>query len=252
MDTGQYARMAARSVTEGVIGNLQGDRLYAPTPRCRLLMPPEHAPRIVCHASLVSAAERAARLGQQPLTLWLTGLSGAGKSTLARALERELHDRGHSCSVLDGDELRRGLNRDLGFTPAERSENIRRIAEVARLMNDAGLIVITAFISPYRTDRAAASGIIGGTRFREVHASTPLAVCEARDPKGFYRQARRGALAAFTGVSAPYEAPQAPALMLDTAQLSLPEAVARLLRLVGRTSDGASGESGSRQQPKPA
>ncbi|MEF8732009.1 MAG: adenylyl-sulfate kinase [Candidatus Accumulibacter meliphilus] len=197
-------------------------------------MPPTPAPRIIWHTGQVSSADRAVLLGQVPRTLWLTGLSAAGKSTLAFTLERELHDRGRACTVLDGDNVRHGLNRNLGFSPADRSENIRRIAEVARLMNDAGLIVITAFISPWRADRAAARAIIGAARFLEVHVSTPLAVCEARDPKGFYGQARRGELPAFTGVSSPYEPPEQAALTLDTAQLALAEAVEQLARLLSR------------------
>jgi len=189
-----------------------------------LVWPPGH----VCRA------ERAERLGQVPLTLWLTGLSAAGKSTLAFALERALHERGRACYVLDGDNVRHGLNRNLGFSPADRSENIRRIAEVAKLMNDAGLIVITAFISPWRADRAAARQIIGAASFLEVHVSTPLAVCEARDPKGFYGQARRGELADFTGVSSPYEAPEQADLSIDTTQRSLADAVDQLLQLLAQ------------------
>ena len=190
-------------------------------------------------AGHVSSTERAARLGQTPFTFWLTGLSAAGKSTLAFAIERALHNRGRACYVLDGDNMRNGLNRNLGFSPADRRENIRRIAEVARLMNDAGLIVITALISPGRADRATARQIIGEASFVEVHVSTSLAVCEARDPKGFYRQARRGELAEFTGVSAPYEAPEHADLTIDTAQLSLADAVAQLTRLLARPTTAA-------------
>jgi adenylylsulfate kinase len=173
-------------------------------------------------------------LGQRALTIWLTGLSAAGKSTLAFALERELHEGGRACYVLDGDNVRHGLNSDLRFSPADRCENIRRIAEVARLMNDAGLIVITAFISPWRADRAAARAIIGEARFLEVHVATSLAVCEARDPKGMYARARRGELAEFTGISSPYEAPLAADLTLDMGQLTLAEAVGQLVGRIGR------------------
>jgi len=161
-------------------------------------------------------------------------LSAAGKSTLAFALERELHERGRACYVLDGDNVRHGLNSNLGFSPPDRRENIRRIAEVARLMNDAGLMVISAFISPWRADRHAARAIIGAESFLEVHVGTPLAVCEARDPKGMYARARRGELAEFTGVSSPYEAPLAADLTLDLGKLSLPEAVAQLVGRIGR------------------
>ncbi|MFC5475433.1 adenylyl-sulfate kinase [Paraherbaspirillum soli] len=190
------------------------------------------APLIAWHGGQVSAAQRRALLDQIPLTLWLTGLSASGKSTLAFALERELIAQGRACYVLDGDNVRHGLNRDLGFSAADRAENIRRIAEVARLMNDAGLIVITAFISPYRNDRAMAREIIGQANVREVYLNTPLAVCEARDPKGLYRQARAGRVAQFTGISSPYEAPERPDLTLDTARHSLEDAVAQLLAVI--------------------
>lgn len=163
-------------------------------------------------------------------TVWLTGLSGAGKTTVALALVQALKAQGRAAALLDGDQLRHGLNRDLGFTPEDRHENIRRAAEVARLMNGAGLTVIAAFISPYRADRAMAAAIIGAAHFIEVHVSTPLAVCEARDPKGLYEKARAGHLAQFTGVSAPYEAPLAAALTLDTGALALEESVERLCR----------------------
>ena len=163
-------------------------------------------------------------------TVWLTGLSGAGKSSIADALAHRLKAQGRAVALLDGDQLRHGLNRDLGFTPQDRHENIRRTAEVARLMNAAGLLVIAAFISPYRADRAMAADIIGAAHFIEVHVSTPLAVCEARDPKGLYAQARAGRIAQFTGVSAPYEAPLAAALTLDTGTLALEDSVERLCR----------------------
>ena len=163
-------------------------------------------------------------------TVWLTGLSGAGKTSIALALAQTLKAQGQAVTVLDGDQLRHGLNRDLGFTPEDRHENIRRTAEVARLMNGAGLTVIAAFISPSRADRAMAADIIGAAHFIEVHVSTPLAVCEARDPKGLYEKARAGQIAQFTGVSAPYEAPLAAALTLDAGSLALDESVARICR----------------------
>jgi adenylylsulfate kinase len=168
-----------------------------------------------------------------PPTLWLTGLSGAGKTTLARTLTQALNDSNRRCVVLDGDALRSGLNRDLGFSPDDRSENIRRTAEVARLMNDAGLIVVAALISPLRVDRAHASLIIGTQRFLEVYVSTPLEVCETVDAKGLYRKARRGELAQFTGVSAPYEPPEAPRLAIDPMRTGLQPAVSKLLDLIG-------------------
>lgn len=168
-------------------------------------------------------------------TLWLTGLSGAGKTTLARTLAQALNDGGRRCAVLDGDALRCGLNRDLGFDPDERSENIRRTAEVARLMNDAGLVVVAALISPLRADRARAGAIVGSRRFMEIHVNTPQDVCEAADVKGLYRQARLGELAQFTGVSAPYEPPEAPRLAIDPLRMGLQPAVHQLLALIGET-----------------
>lgn len=185
---------------------------------------------IVRHAGLVGADDRARLLGQKALTIWMTGLSAAGKSTLAFALERRLLDDGRACYVLDGDNVRHGLNRDLGFSPDDRSENIRRIAEVARLMNDAGLIVITAFISPFRTDRALAREIIGPERFREVHVNTPIEICEQRDPKKLYQRARKGEVSEFTGISSPYEPPEHPDLALDTSSLSIEHALEKLVR----------------------
>lgn len=184
------------------------------------------------HPSFVTRAEREALLGQRTLTFWLTGLPAAGKSTLAHALEAHLVRHGRAAYVLDGDNVRHGLNRDLGFDEASRHENIRRVAHVCRLMNDAGLIVITAFISPLIADRALARDIIGAERFREIHVSTPLEICETRDPKGLYARARCGEVAQFTGVSAPYEAPVAPDLMLDTTRMSVEQAVQTMLRLI--------------------
>lgn len=186
----------------------------------------------VWHNGHVTSEERAVLLGQQAATFWFTGLSGAGKSTIAFLLERELVDRGRACYVLDGDNVRHGLNRDLGFTATDRSENIRRIAEVAKLMNEAGLIVMAAFISPYRSDREMAKEIIGADRFIEVHLATPIEVCEQRDVKGMYKKARAGLIADFTGISAPYEAPAAPSLELDTSKLSREEALAQLIGLL--------------------
>ena len=165
-------------------------------------------------------------------TLWLTGLSGAGKTTLAHAVAERLNQVGRRCVVLDGDALRSGLNRDLGFDPRDRAENIRRTAEVARLMNDAGLVVVAALISPLRADRAAARAIIGAQRFREIHVITPLAVCEAADVKGLYGRARRGELAQFTGVGAAYEAPEAPRLTIEPMRAGLEPAVQTLLALL--------------------
>lgn len=180
-------------------------------------------------ASPLAPEERARQWGLWPFTVWLTGLSGAGKSTLAHALDHTLLSHGVPCLLLDGDNLRLGLSQDLGFDAAARRENIRRAAELALLANDAGLPVVAALISPLRSDREAARAIIGAARFVEVHLDTPLAVCEQRDPKGLYRKARAGCLAEFTGISAPYEAPTAPALRLDTSQLDLCDALHALL-----------------------
>ncbi|WAB98749.1 adenylyl-sulfate kinase [Pseudomonas putida] len=163
--------------------------------------------------------------------IWLTGLSGAGKSSLANALALRLNQLGHPCYVLDGDALRHGLNADLGFSPADRHENNRRTAEVAALFADAGLICITALISPYRVDRAAARRACK-TGFHEVHVKADLATCEARDPKGLYRRARAGELKGFTGIDAPYEAPQHPELVVDTAGTTLQRAQDLLLGYV--------------------
>ena len=195
-------------------------------------MTQESNSNLVWHNGHISAQERQALLKQKPLTIWLTGLSAAGKSTLAFALERVLIEAGNPCYVLDGDNVRHGLNNNLGFSAEDRSENIRRIAEVAKLMNDAGLIVITAFISPFRADRAKARAIIGDGVFQEVYVSADLAACEVRDPKGLYKKARAGQVPEFTGISSPYEAPDAPALAIDTSQLSKTQALASLVSFV--------------------
>lgn len=176
--------------------------------------------------SLVSREAREAKLGHKACTVWCTGLSGAGKSTIARAVEHALFADGKMVYRLDGDNLRQGLNRDLGFTVKDRSENIRRAAEVARLFNEAGVTVICSFISPLERDRAAAREIIGAERFVELYVSAPLEVCESRDPHGLYRKARAGEIPEFTGVSAPYEPPKAAHLTIDTASRSVDEGVA--------------------------
>ena len=172
---------------------------------------------------------RWARMGQRPAIAWLTGLSGAGKSTIADAVDRGLTEAGRSTMVLDGDNLRQGLSRDLGFTAADRVENIRRAGEAARLMADAGLVVIAALISPFRAERAAARAIAGDIPFLEVFIDTPLAVCEARDPKGLYDRARAGKIPNFTGISAPYEAPDAPDLALQTRNQAVMESAQPLI-----------------------
>ncbi|MDD4891569.1 MAG: adenylyl-sulfate kinase [Phycisphaerae bacterium] len=180
----------------------------------------------------VSQAARRRLLGQRGCVLWLTGLSGSGKSTLATALEKRLIRQGRLAYVLDGDNIRHGLNADLGFKPADRVENLRRIGQVAALFADAGLIAITAFISPYRSTREAARSAAGPGRFLEVFCHAPLAVCEGRDTKGLYRRARAGELKDFTGIDAPYESPRSPDLLLDTANTSVAACVRRLEQLL--------------------
>lgn len=180
------------------------------------------------HAGRISQRYRQEQFGHCPSTVWLTGLSGAGKSTIAYELEMMLLAEGRPCFVLDGDNMRLRLNKDLGFSPEDRRENIRRAAEVACLMNEAGMIVITSFISPFREDRAMACSIIGEERFLEVHVSTSAEVCESRDPKGLYAKARSGQILEFTGVSSPYEPPHLPVLDIDTGKLSLEEAARAL------------------------
>lgn len=171
-------------------------------------------------------------LKQHSVMIWFTGLSGSGKSTIAIALERELHKRGLLCRILDGDNIRSGINNNLGFTEADRIENIRRIAEVSKLFVDTGVITIAAFISPSNDIREMAANIIGKDDFLEVYVSTPIEECERRDVKGLYAKARRGEIKNFTGISAPFEAPAHPALVLDTSALSLEESVDKLLELI--------------------
>ena len=181
---------------------------------------------------MATRSDKEQLLGQRGLMIWFTGLSGSGKSTLAVALERALQERGLLCRILDGDNIRTGINKNLGFSPADRVENIRRIAEVGRLFVDTGVITLSAFISPTRELREMARAIVGPDDFLEVYVSTPLAECERRDVKGLYAKARRGEIADFTGISAPFEEPEAPALSLDTAALSVESAVEMLLRAV--------------------
>lgn len=171
-------------------------------------------------------------LGQRGTMVWLTGLSGSGKSTIAIALERQLQERGLLCRILDGDNIRSGINSNLGFSADDRRENIRRIAEVAKLFVDTGIITIAAFISPTIEMRNLARDIIGEADFREVYVSTPLAVCEDRDVKGLYAKARRGEIKNFTGIDAPFEPPTSPALCLDTSVLTLEESVEKLMALI--------------------
>ena len=181
---------------------------------------------------MLGREDKEALLGQRGVMVWFTGLSGSGKSTIAIALERELHKRGLLCRILDGDNIRSGINNNLGFSPEDRVENIRRIAEVGKLFVDTGVITIAAFISPNNELREMASAIIGKADFLEVYVSTPLAECERRDVKGLYAKARKGEIKEFTGVSAPFEAPERPDLSLDTSVLSVEQSVSRLLELI--------------------
>lgn len=181
---------------------------------------------------MMTRADKENLLGQHSVMIWFTGLSGSGKSTIAIALERELHSRGIMCRILDGDNIRSGINNNLGFTAEDRMENIRRIAEISKLFVDTGIVTIAAFISPDAAMRKLACDIIGREDFIEVYVNTPLEVCEERDVKGLYAKARKGDIKNFTGISAPFEAPAHPDLCLDTSVLSLKECVDRLLDLI--------------------
>lgn len=181
---------------------------------------------------MLSRSDKEDLLHQHGLMIWFTGLSGSGKSTIAIALERELHRRGILCRILDGDNIRSGINNNLGFTEADRVENIRRIAEVSKLFIDTGIVTLAAFISPNNDIREMAARIIGKEDFLEVYVNTPIEECERRDVKGLYAKARKGEIKNFTGVSAPFEAPEHPALKLDTSVLSLEDSVRQLLEIV--------------------
>lgn len=184
---------------------------------------------VVEHRVERSERNRANRHGSG--VMWLTGLSGAGKTTLALELEHHLFKAGYQIYVLDGDNVRHGLSADLGFSPNDRTENIRRIGEVAALFADAGFIVITAFISPYRADRALARQAAKGS-FHEIHVAADLSVCEQRDPKGLYKKARRGEIPEFTGISAPYEPPESPELVVETGRATVEDSLAKLVAYV--------------------
>lgn len=181
---------------------------------------------------MLGREDKEALLKQRSVMVWFTGLSGSGKSTIAIALERELHKRGLLCRILDGDNIRSGINNNLGFSAEDRVENFRRIAEVSKLFIDTGVITIAAFISPNNELREMASTIIGKDNFLEIYVNTPIEECERRDVKGLYAKARKGEIKDFTGVSAPFEAPEHPALSLDTSVLSLEESVNKLLELI--------------------
>jgi len=184
---------------------------------------------ITWHEGQVERADRERLLQQRGTTVWLTGLSGSGKSTLAVAAEQALVSRGNLAYVLDGDNIRHGLNQNLGFSPEDRTENIRRIGEVAKLFTDAGLVVFTSFISPYRADRDAVRALMPAGDFVEVYVDASVETCEGRDVKGLYAKARAGEIPEFTGISAPYEAPERPELILDTNRQSVAESVGQLV-----------------------
>lgn len=184
------------------------------------------------YEKMMTRSDKEQLLGQRGVMVWFTGLSGSGKSTVALGVERELHKRGILCRILDGDNIRSGINKNLGFSADDRKENIRRIAEIGKLFVDTGVVTLSAFISPTNESRRMASEIIGVDDFREVYVSTPLEVCEQRDVKGLYARARRGEIKDFTGVSAPFEVPEHPALTLDTSVLTLEESVNKVLELI--------------------
>ena len=187
---------------------------------------------IAWHEASVGRDERSKQRGHRSAILWFTGLSGSGKSTLANAVNAALFERGLATYVLDGDNIRHGLCKDLGFSDADREENIRRIGEVAKLFLDAGVIVLTAFVSPFRADRDKARALVAEGDFLEIHCAADLAVCESRDPKGLYAKARAGQIKEFTGISSPYEAPEKPELCLDTSAQDPEQCVAAVINLL--------------------
>jgi adenylylsulfate kinase len=189
---------------------------------------------IVWHQHVINKQARAQRLNQQPCLLWFTGLSGSGKSTIAGELERQLFARGHMSYLLDGDNVRLGLNKDLGFGDAARVENIRRVGEVGKLMVDAGLLVLAAFISPFRADRDLVRALLPEGEFIEIFVNTPLDVCEQRDPKGLYVKARAGQIKQFTGIDSPYEAPLKPEITIESAGQTAAQSVDQIIAELGK------------------
>lgn len=189
----------------------------------------EQNQNIVWHDTTIKKEERQKRNGHKSCILWFTGLSGAGKSTLANALEQQLFREGKSSYILDGDNVRHGLNKGLGFSDEDRKENIRRIGEVAKLFVDAGTIVCTAFISPFKEDRDRVRQLVEDGEFIEVYVRCSLEACEQRDPKGLYKKARAGEISSFTGISSPYEEPESPELIIDSDQLTVEQSVHKIL-----------------------
>ena len=198
------------------------------------------------HKASVSRADREALNGHRGVILWYTGLSGSGKSTLANAVAAALHAQGVRTFVLDGDNVRKGLNADLGFAPADRVENIRRFQELAKLFLDAGFVVSAALISPYREDRDRLRQAVGDGEYVEIYCRAPLDVCEGRDPKGLYKAARKGEIDDFTGVSAPYEEPTEPELVIDTAAMDIPAAAATVLEFLAQRGVETKGKKGTK------
>lgn len=180
----------------------------------------------------ITCRQRKAMMAQEPRLIWLTGLSGSGKTTLALRLEHYLFHQGYKAFLLDGDNVRMGLNKDLHFTDEDRKENLRRISEVAKLMLDAGLVVISAFISPYKSDRAAVKEIVGKHRFTEVYVNCPLRICEERDVKGLYQKARQGIVPNFTGISAPYEVPATPDVEVRTSEETIDDSLHKIIHYI--------------------
>ena len=197
-------------------------------------MAEQKATNIVWHQGAVTRADRAQLNGHRGCTVWLTGLSGSGKSTIAVDLEKRLLERGVRTYILDGDNIRHGLNKNLGFSPEDRTENIRRIGEVAKLFTEAGVVALTAFISPYRADRDQVRALMQPGDFVEVHVDCPVEVCEQRDVKGLYKKARAGEIKEFTGISAPYEAPERAELTIDTSGQSVEASAQQILQYLER------------------
>jgi adenylylsulfate kinase len=195
-------------------------------------MKEQKATNIVWHDHKVDRSERESLLKQKGVVLWFTGLSGSGKSTIANEVSYKLHEMGKLSYILDGDNIRHGLNKNLGFSPKDRKENIRRISEVANLFADAGIITITAFISPYRVDRDFCRSLVGEGRFIEIYAKASLDTCEKRDPKGMYKKVRAGLIKEFTGISAPYEEPLNPELVIDTDKESIEESTRKVIEKI--------------------
>ena len=193
----------------------------------------ESQAEVIWHQTHITKDDRAKQKNQVPKCIWLTGLSGSGKSTLANALEVALTEQGKHTYLLDGDNVRHGLNKNLGMSDQDRTENIRRVSEVAKLMVDAGLVVITAFISPFRADRDAARALFEDGEFVEVFADAPLEECEKRDPKGLYKKARAGEIKEFTGIDSPYEAPADAEVVINTAEHDIGECVRQLIAKIG-------------------